>query len=352
MTPAPDQPTRLTLRVAAGSDEDFELWRWALSPVWDVAVADAPAAFSCQSHSYIFGSVSIGAARAVGGTRFRRAGREIGRSGGDHIMVVTYDRGGCDVTAGGAETRVRPGDVAFLDLGRPADLIAAPNASITCLLPRRMLENLLPRPDDLHGLVIGAARPASGLLRAHLRFLLTQAPRLPAGQRRNMVESTAHLVAACADPAGDAPGPAGEAVFAGKMNQIRAAIEAGLGDGGLGPEMLVKTCHVSRASLYRMFEPLGGVSGYIQERRLVRAHRDLTDPALFRLRINQIADRSGFAGHAAFSAAFKSHYGMAPSEARAQARRGFRERHGPRDVKDTSFGALNRWLLGFPAASA
>jgi AraC-like DNA-binding protein len=353
MSVTPDAPACLTLRVAAGSDKDFELWRWALSPVWDadVVAAEARPAFSFHSRSYILGDASVGTTRATGGTRFRRTGRQIAIGGGDHILVVSYDRGGQDMRAGEAWTEVRPGDVAFLDLSRPADMIAAPNAGKTCLLPRRMLRALLTRPDDLHGSVIRAGQPFSGLLRANMQLMLTTVPGSPAGQRQNLVAAMAHLVAASAGPARDAMAPVDQTVSAARMNQIRAAIEAHLGDPDLGPDKLLKTFPVSRASLYRLFEPLGGIAGYIQKRRLVRAHRDLTDPALFGLRVSQIAGRWGFAGHAAFSRAFKARYGMKPSDARAQACDVSRAALVQDKRRNTSFGTLNRWLQGFAGAA-
>jgi AraC-like DNA-binding protein len=94
-----------------------------------------------------------------------------------------------------------------------------------------------------------------------------------------------------------------------------------------------------------MFEPAGGVVAHIRERRLMRAHRDLTDPALFGLRINEIAERWGFTGHAAFSRAYRNHYGMQPSDARGHARYAFCDANRLCDPGDDSIKVLNRWLL-------
>lgn len=354
----PDLPVELSLNVAAGSDQDYELWRWSLSPLWDadVATADSRASFSFHSHSYIFGSASIGANRVMGSTRFRRTRCEIAKSGGEQIMVVSYDAGDVQLSAGrsdsAARTHVRPGAVAFVDLSRPADIRAATNTAKACLLPRRMLENLATRPDDLHGMVIETTQPMSVVLRAHLNFLFSQAVHLTATQRQHAVEAMAHLVAACVGPTSHARERVADAVSSVKFRQIREAIDAHLSNPTLGPDYIAKTFHVSRASLYRMFEPLGGIAAYIQRRRLLRAHRELTDPLLFERRVSEIADRWGFTTHTAFSRAYRTQYGVQPTEARIQARHVFREAKGPHHLEDSAFRTLNRWLMGLPAANA
>ena len=74
---------------------------------------------------------------------------------------------------------------------------------------------------------------------------------------------------------------------------------------------------MSRATLYRLFEPLGGVSSYIQERRLARAYAALIHPAHRHRPIYDIAFDCGFASEAHFSRAFRLFFGLPPSELRA-----------------------------------
>jgi AraC-like DNA-binding protein len=338
-----DPPTRLTLRVGPGSAADFEVWRWALSPMWDADVL-APrsrADFSMQACSSIFGGLSVGRARMSAAARYRRGRREIARSSGDQIMVIVYDGAGPELRTGRHELMGRSGDITLLDLSRPAEFAVGASACMTCMLPRTMLESLLPTLDDLHGMVLPEGSGFNALLRPQIHFLEAHAAEFSESQRQNVVQGLAHLVAAAADPSYEARPAADRAVFAVRFRQVREMIDAHLADRALGPEFLARHFHLSRASLYRMFEPAGGVAAYILRRRLMRAHRDLTDPVLFGLRINEIADRWGFTGHAVFSRAYRNHYGMQPSEARANA-----GANTPRDPGDESFGVLNRWLLG------
>ncbi|MFJ9244159.1 helix-turn-helix domain-containing protein [Streptomyces sp. NPDC101776] len=55
----------------------------------------------------------------------------------------------------------------------------------------------------------------------------------------------------------------------------------------------------------------------MREQRLARCRRDLADPALAHLAVAAIGSRWGFPGPAHFSNAFRTAYGMSPSEARA-----------------------------------
>jgi hypothetical protein len=248
-----DAPTRLALRVAPGCAPDFEVWRWALSPMWDAAVVAAATRndFDFLADSSIFGSPSIGRIRASQAARYRRSGCEIARSDNDQIMVTTHDGSGMDLPAGRREVQARAGDMVFLDLGQPAELCVAAGARITCMMPRPMLEPLLPAMHDLHGLVIPAGQALAPLLHAHMQSLLIHAAGFSETQRRNMMQGLAHLLAATADPLGDARPEAEKAVAAVKFRQVREAFDVHLADPALGPGFLARRCHVPRASLYR-----------------------------------------------------------------------------------------------------
>jgi len=94
----------------------------------------------------------------------------------------------------------------------------------------------------------------------------------------------------------------------------------------------------SRATLYRLFEPDGGLMKYIQRRRLQRAYAALVSPAHAHRRILDIALDCHFASDATFNRAFRRTYGVPPGELRdlSRAPQANRERHAP----TTEGGAL------------
>jgi AraC-like DNA-binding protein len=69
--------------------------------------------------------------------------------------------------------------------------------------------------------------------------------------------------------------------------------------------------------LYRIFEPLGGVSTYIRQQRLLKTRDALADSS-DRRSISRIAEEWGFVDPSAYSRAFRHEFGISPSEARQE----------------------------------
>jgi AraC-like DNA-binding protein len=84
----------------------------------------------------------------------------------------------------------------------------------------------------------------------------------------------------------------------------------------LSIDRICRDLGVSRRTLYRLFEPLGGVHAYIRERRLdniCRVLRSGVDPRP----ISEIAAQHRFKNRAVFWRAFRSRYGVTPADVRA-----------------------------------
>ncbi|WP_163099763.1 helix-turn-helix transcriptional regulator, partial [Acinetobacter baumannii] len=76
---------------------------------------------------------------------------------------------------------------------------------------------------------------------------------------------------------------------------------------------------ITRSTLYRLFEPVGGVSTYITERRLHYAFRQIAGGVEPHQRISQLAFALGFSHPSAFTRAFKDFFGISPRDVRALA---------------------------------
>jgi len=118
-------------------------------------------------------------------------------------------------------------------------------------------------------------------------------------------------------------------------------IEANLGARDLGVEKLARTFGLSRASLYRLFEPVGGVASYIRTRRLNRAYQELTATGLENRRIGPIAYGAGFRSIPAFNRAFRTSFGQPPRDVR-KSKVTMPATRAPATEK---MGPLARWLL-------
>lgn len=100
--------------------------------------------------------------------------------------------------------------------------------------------------------------------------------------------------------------------------RIRSYIERNLASTDLSPASIAAAHYISTRHLHGLFQEHGvTVSTWIRTRRLDRCRRDLIDPMLADRPVAAIAARWGFVDAAHFSRAFKSAFGISPSEYRA-----------------------------------
>lgn len=129
------------------------------------------------------------------------------------------------------------------------------------------------------------------------------------------------MILACVAPSPDNLEHAQDPITTVLLERARRFVQTNLFNPDLGATIMQRELGVSRARLYRLFEPYGGVAHYIQHRRLLDAHAALAD-ASDRRRIVDIAAQRGFNDGAEFSRAFKRAFGYTPSDVRAGAQDG------------------------------
>lgn len=93
---------------------------------------------------------------------------------------------------------------------------------------------------------------------------------------------------------------------------ICSYIERHVDDWELSVDAILKNFGVSRATLYRLFEPRGGVRQYISDRRLFRAILELSSGPLRRGDISAAAEKWGFSSDANFNRAVRREFGVTP----------------------------------------
>jgi AraC-like DNA-binding protein len=342
---------RLDLSVTRGNAREFELWQSGISPLFtlDAADADSRSSFTAQLTSYQFADVAIVSGFSSAAT-FKRTSPLIARSGIDYMSLVVHSEGGCALNADGRAAEVRVGDIGFIDLSRPTSLRAPNYESLTLILPRAALEPYVADLDSLHGRILQKSNPLNAMLVNHLQTLFAEAPRLNAPDGRAAAKGTAALIAAFAGPSQNGRDAIARSESAMSMLTFRRFIETNLPDTELGPELICRRLGVSRAKLYRAFEPMGGVSYYIQQRRLMRAHQLISDPGHAHQRIGAIAAQCGFGNVSVFSRAFRQVYGMPPTEMREALERD--ELADGAFSGEAGFGTMSRWLLGLDTAGS
>jgi len=342
---------RLDLSVTPGNRREFELWRNGMTPLFEMDALDAKAreSFAVQLTSYQFADVAI-ASGSSSAAMFQRTAPMVARSSLDNICLLVYSKGGCALEAEGRDAEVHAGDVCFFDLSRPSALRAPNYQSLTLILPRASLQPHVADLDGLHGRILRKSSPLNAMLVGHLRTLFAEAPMLSTTDGRAAANGTAALIAAFAGTSGNGRSMIARSSSAASLLTFRQFIEANLEDFDLGPESMCRQLGVSRATLYRAFEPMGGVRHYILQRRLARARKLISDPAHVHHRVGAIAFRCGFSNVSVFSRSFHQAYGVSATEMR-----GAVEHAEFPDVAFSgggSFGTMSRWLLGLDASRA
>lgn len=296
--------------------ERFERWRVGVAGAFEVTPTLAPDTLA-QDDGFGFGSQwwRLGAL-LLGDSVFDahqsvRSLRHVRSDQLDHYRLVLRTDGELCSEADGLRQIVRPGEIVITDMSRPETLIHGRGSDINLMVPREMLDEALPRPLDLHGV-----RPngvGARLLVDHLRSLAREAPGLEQQCAPQLNQATLSLIAACLLPNRETLARAAPVVQSTVLRQMCRYIELHLSEPELSADELIGFFKVSRASLYRMFEPMGGVASFVKERRLARMHAVLASTGT-KQSIGRLAEDTGFRSTNHFSRAFREQYGYSPKD--------------------------------------
>lgn len=253
----------------------------------------------------------------IGAQGFDRGRDKLRRDDVDHIMIQLYTEGGYRGLAGDRSIQLGPGEVSILDLSRVTSTQALVSSTTTLVIPRALLADVLSL-NGLHGMVVGGA--CGRLLADHLRALVDRLPTATLDEAPAIWRGTIQMIAAMVAPSRAALGDASEEIGSTLKARIKTYVDAHLSDANLSPDLLCLRLGVSRSTLYRLFEPNGGIASFIRDRRLNRVQRALRDPLDLR-HIGDIADSVGLTNPISFSRAFKRDLGLTPGEYREHAQR-------------------------------
>lgn len=95
------------------------------------------------------------------------------------------------------------------------------------------------------------------------------------------------------------------------LHEIIDYIDHRLGEYDLGERMIRNAFNLSRATLYRRFQPLGGIASFIRDKRLQLAHMHLRGNPTCSL--TWLLYEVGFSSERQFQRSFQARYGMSPA---------------------------------------
>ena len=317
------------------ADAAMACWQQSLAQSWDLRLADAGTALPFSARSQMWQMDRMLFSTGVFGpeqVRTRRD-RNIRADQMDHYRLILLREGQFDCDADGRRVRLTPGRFVITDMAR-TEVNHSCSDSIALFVPRDQLDDVLPRAMDLHGLSPDNA--CASMLAEHLAAMAPRLSEAVPQEIPGLSRATVNLLAAsiASTPANvDGARSAVEHVL---LRRGRRFIEQRLRDDTLCAADVAGELRVSRSTLYRLFEPLGGVSQFIKERRLARIH-ELLGSSDERPSIARLVEQYGFKSAAHFSKAFRAQYGYSAREvARLDSAGASEQATGPH--------RLDRWL--------
>lgn len=292
----------------------FQLYRQGCAHLFDITLLSPEETFFNRLEGYNLGPLVLAHCQGVP-QRFERKLSHIMVDAADTVMAVLELEGGdwrgdYDGRAAGGHM----GQIRFIDMTRPFAMSTGAYSSLYVMTSRAQLDGC--GDLDFHGLVVSEDSISGRLLGSHLRALLEVVDRMTVREAETAAKAVLALLAgailAHAEPASGGPRPIEKMLLA----SGRQFIEQRLDDVELSPESVRGHLGVSRSLLYRVFEPLGGVSAFIQSRRLDQAFDAILQDRAEQHTLGEVAYRHGFRSDAHFSRAFRGRFGVTPGRLR------------------------------------
>lgn len=301
-------------KSSAQGSQALEEYRESISSLYEVFVEeDSEQTFHNSVECYNFGNAVFGrcssSPQAV--SRSRTATR---RDGIDHFHVVAQLTCGYRADYEGKAVACPPGGLRIVDMARPFEAASAAVDTLSIMIPRESLGPLADR--NLHGLVLDPQRSSVRLLLSYLNAMWSDAGNLFADEAEAASTAAASLIGGAVGDLMNLDQGANRPAERTLVRLARDFIDAELGNRSLTPDAVGAYLGISRRTLYRLFDELGGVSGFIQGRRLDRAFDMVASSRDNQQTLADIAERAGFTSDAHFSRAFRSRFGMRPGELR------------------------------------
>jgi AraC-like DNA-binding protein len=254
--------------------------------------------------------------RRLAGVAHERSAERVRRDQFDHFTVQSVVEGRFEVDSGDGFVAVAPGQIALLDMTRPMRNRATTTRVITASVSREVLQASLGSTASLHGRIIDQDKAL--LLADYMKSLAARAPEIGEADLPAVSRAFIDLLTVAAGAVELGRGADLRRLEFARRESVKRFIEANL-EIELTAEVIGDATGVSRATLYRIFQSDGGLSGVIQARRLVRLRAALGDLADERS-LAEIAHVCGFKSESHVGRLFREAFAISPGEYRKQLR--------------------------------
>lgn len=293
-------------------------WQERMSPVYDILPSSKHAedTFDASMSRYTIDNLSIFDFR----TAPNLAVRSLGRVSTESVRDITFSvflEGPPAQFLGGKPRSDAPHvphvpSILALDMDQPCTIRGFHGRVLLLFVPRALVEKSCPDAASLHGRWIHATDPLTRLLIEHVVALKKTIVGLSKEEAHQSFLTAVELIVAAFCRQAGLAGNARAAVRAAVYGQVRRHVEANLHDPNLSPDSVLASLHLSRASVYRIFEHEGGLAAYIRNRRLRMAADELV--RFPHVEVQDVASGLGFNDASSFTRAFRRAFDISPRE--------------------------------------
>ena len=294
------------------ASDQFDAWREYISVIFDVVSRREHSSdgFIASIDAFQLGDILV-AVSNLEAQRYIRSTRRIHGDQIDHFQISLYTSGGWDCDSIVGPVHGQAGQICVVDLAQPLVSDEPHSDIITVIVPRDLLEYRLPDISTLHGR--SPTGPFAAVLADYFGLLARRLPTLVGENADEMDRATCDMLVACLRPSIANSEIARNQIDAVLARRAKRQIERELTSPDLSVESITKFLGVSRRTLYRVFEPTGGIQKYILGKRLDSARNALLDHT-HRQKISEIAEEFGFTRMDYFSRVFKNRFGQSPAD--------------------------------------
>ncbi|WP_426435849.1 helix-turn-helix transcriptional regulator [Bradyrhizobium genosp. P] len=280
---------------------------------------------------------------ATTGVRYERTAAHVALGSVNVYQIAECTEGEMVFSSSRLELTLRPGDIFLVDMAQSSRTILVEGTNRRCrvralVVPRSVLSQRLAHPDSATGLLYRNDRRTMSPLARQYADIWRWAEN-EEGDPAFLIDAIGDLIADAVGSVADTEGDVERTDRRLFLAMIKRYIETHLESKPLAVEDLYDRFGISRASLYRMFKPEGGLAGYVQDQRLNLAMRRLAQPDGQKTRLLDLAIDLHFSSDSTFVRAFRRKFGLTPGELRGKSQAWLRE--GARS--NALVGALHRF---------
>ncbi len=209
-----------------------------------------------------------------------------------------------------------PGVLA-LHMGQPMRMRRPTRARVLAFfVPRHRVAAVIADPESIHGRTLSYASPLGQLVQAQVQHLTQRLQYLDQGSAQEAIGLCLDLILSAFAKQGRLDEGARAMTRQALMACVKRYVVDNLDKKDLSAVAVQQAFpQLPRPTLYRMFEPEGGLAAYIRNCRLLEAARELIQ--LPQIPVAEIAYSFGFGSASDFSRAFKRSYHVSPLDFRA-----------------------------------